>query len=276
MSDKVMKINNRQQRIFPGALTAEQREAKLQAEIAAFNAKQEQEKAKEAKEKEKENREFTTSFLTYRLGLDFNKKRGAKIIGSLIAINALGMGASAIIDDSKAGEPRFSDNIIEMYNPYYHGGVVKGAVYEPAFTNKEINDRWKGHMILLGIEAFILACIFGSKLKKQNKIRKSVDIMADVEKMAKEKNISKHTLLKMLKAAPEVIRHMSEQSATFFNLLMDGELDCAADPKMFELAKNILEGHLNSHPEDEAKVLAAFDVESLPTWLRPSKEAKTR
>lgn len=164
------------------------------------------------------------------------------------------------------------DAIKEAYVPYFHG-ETQIKTYVPYFhdetqisktTNNGVNNRWKRHISLLAIEAFILAAWLLDALSKNRRSRDDIAVMLEIEKQAKRNNIKKETLIRMMSVAPEIVSHMSSESRTYFDILMSGDMDFDTDPYVLSTAKAILEGHLDSHPEDMRRVLATFKKDSLP------------
>ena len=157
--------------------------------------------------------------------------------------------------------PDLGPAIREAYNPCFHGEV---NTYYCSKEEGKINSRWKRHMVLLGIEALLVALV----LISGSLIRKDIDTMLEFEKKAKQHNIDPKILAKMIKVAPEIVKHMSSESRVYFDMLMDGTLDCESNPVILGMATSILEGHLLAHPEDMKKVLAVFDEQSLPDSVK--------
>lgn len=269
-------------RTFPGALNAEQREA-LERQQAAEQARSEEEQrkvqaARLAAAKRAQEQERRT---------DLVNKFYPKIKGDIAALSFFillfvnyGIGgidrafADFYTDTSFGTEvsiqtgPDLVDAIHEAYDPYFHGahpddneyGEGKQVWSNKSYRSDEINDRWIRHMILLFIEALVLIGVAA----KRGRVRRNVDLMLAIEKSAKQHNVDPKQLKKMMKVAPEIVKHMSKESSVYFEMLMDGTLDADSNPKLLGMATSILEGHLQSHPEDYARVVAVFDEQSLP------------
>lgn len=157
------------------------------------------------------------------------------------------------------------DAIRETYDPYFHAArhlmyfdwdtaSYKGGT--KSYRSDEINSRFKTHACVLGIEAFILACLligYRKRHKDKNGILK-------IEKH----NLDQKFVTMMMKFVPDIVKNMSKESSVYFEMLMDGTLDYEQNPVIFEIAKSILDSHLQSHPEDMKRVLSVFDEKSLP------------
>ncbi len=93
--------------------------------------------------------------------------------------------------------------------------------------------------------------------------RAQVDIMLNLEKLAREHNLDATAAKKMLAVAPEIVKNMSADSRVYFDMIMDGRV--SVDNKDFlNMAAAVMAGHLQSHPEDMARVIALFDEKQIP------------
>ena len=93
--------------------------------------------------------------------------------------------------------------------------------------------------------------------------RAQVDIMLNLEKLAREHNLDATAAKKMLTVAPEIVKNMSADSRVYFDMIMDGRV--SVDNKDFlNMAAAVMAGHLQSHPEDMARVIALFDEKQIP------------
>ncbi|MBR5904198.1 MAG: hypothetical protein IKZ49_01535 [Alphaproteobacteria bacterium] len=283
-----------EKRTFPGALSPEQREALIRqqaekqrkAEEAQRIAAQKAE-AQRLAENKKMQEERKRSELIERFSPKISAKASGITFGILFIVNyAIGGIDRAFSDfytDTSYGTemsiqtgPDLGDAIHEAYDPHFHGAYPDEYEYaeqkrfwsHKSHRSKEINGRWKKHMVLLAIEAFILACIVHSIIGTRRMVRKDVDLLLEIEKLSKEHNIHPDIVKKMMLVTPEIIKHMSKESSVYFDLLMNGDLDYEMNPQVFYVASGILEGHLQSHPEDMEKVLKVFDVESLPARIQ--------
>lgn len=153
----------------------------------------------------------------------------------------------------------------EAYNPYFHAADFSKENAK-SYRDSKINNRFKRHMTLVGIEAFILACLVIGDLRKRRKVINDVDTMLTVQKQARY-SVSEYMLKEMVKVAPEIVHHMAEDSSVYFEMLMKGDLDCEENPQVLEFAKSVLAGHLAKHPEDLNRVLSVYDESTLPQSL---------
>jgi len=175
---------------------------------------------------------------------------------------------------------QLKDVIQEAYDPYFH--ATKGEYCykdnsidtywkpdnKPSYRDtSKVNNRFKRHMMLVCIEALVLACVVIGALRKRRAVAQDVDIMLEVEKIADSKKVSSKLIRKMLNVVPEIVGHMSSESSVYFEMLLKGDFDCKQNPQVLEISKAILSGHLASHPKDMERVLAVFDEASLPQSL---------
>ena len=93
--------------------------------------------------------------------------------------------------------------------------------------------------------------------------RAQMDIKLNLEKLAREHNLDATAAKKMLTVAPEIVKNMSADSRVYFDMIMDGQV--SVDNKDFlNMAAAVMAWHLQSHPEDMARVIAMFDEKQIP------------
>ena len=263
-----------EKRTFPGAMNAEQRAA-----LAEQQAKQEhlkklaEQKAEEVraqaaqKKKEAQRRNAIIS----KFAPDM-KSKFIKFCTFCVPLNMfLGCADHVLVDQDPYDKDlgvvvKTGEAVREAYDPYFHA-ADNLTLDSKAYRDSKINDRFKRHMALIGIEAFVLACIGLGLLRKRYSVAKDVDVMLEIEKIGKENIIYPQDIKKLMKVAPEIVSHMSSKSSVYFELLMNGEFDCEQNPQVLAITKSILAGHLASHPKDMERVLAVFDEASLPQSL---------
>ncbi|MBR3148148.1 MAG: hypothetical protein IKF41_02265 [Alphaproteobacteria bacterium] len=267
-------------KIFPGAMNAEQRAAfaRQQAEQqrAAENAKklaaEKAEAIRIAKKMRKEAEQRRKDLINKFASSSIRASNVFKMLGALVVINfVIGAADEELWDwttDREGHElyvgPGYRNSIREAYDPYFHG--VPDS-FGSSYHDSTINDRFKRHMCVLGIEALVLACVVIGALRERRAVVKDVDIMLKIEKVSQSSKVGAKLIKKMMTVAPEIVSHMSSESSVYFELLMDGSFDCDKNPQVFAFAKSVLAGHLHSHPEDMKRVLEVFDEASLPQSL---------
>lgn len=100
--------------------------------------------------------------------------------------------------------------------------------------------------------------------KKDLKAAKArVNIMLAIEKLAKEHHLDATAAKKIVKVAPEIIKHMSKDSRVYFDMIMDGQVS-VEDEKFLDIATSIMVGHLESHPEDMERIMTTLYEKSIP------------
>ena len=87
--------------------------------------------------------------------------------------------------------------------------------------------------------------------------------MLAIEKLAKEHHLDATAAKKIVKVAPEIIKHMSKDSRVYFDMIMDGQVS-VEDEKFLDIATSIMVGHLESHPEDMERIMTTFYEKSIP------------
>lgn len=266
-------------RTFPGAMNAEQRAAfarqQEEQQKAAENAKklaaEKAEAIRIAKEMKLEAAQRRKNFINEFAPTSIRASDVFKMLGALVAINfVIGAVDEEVCDwtvDREGHElydgPGYCNSIREAYDPYFHGVDECGSSYH----DSTINDRFKRHMCVLGIEALVLACVVIGALRKRRAVVKDVDIMLKIEKVSQSSKVGAKLIKKMMTVAPQIVSHMSSESSVYFEMLMDGSFDCDNNPQILAITKSVLAGHLHSHPEDMKRVLEVFDEASLPQGL---------
>lgn len=70
-------------------------------------------------------------------------------------------------------------------------------------------------------------------------------------------------MLMTIPKTPEIVKNMSADSRVYFDMIMDGQV--SVDNKDFlNMAAAVMAWHLQSHPEDMARVIALFDEKQIP------------
>ena len=239
----------------------------------------------------KDRREELIHVLTKKQKLDKGLMCGA--LGLTMAFNLVIGGLYRLSDGITIGEENSSyytssgievelgDAIRETYDPHFHAAKgfytgsylfdregYKQATTKPAYRDSTINTRWKVHTGLCLIEAFILALGIIGNLSGRSRLDKDVDTMLEIEELAEKNGYSKELIMKMIGIVPIVIEHMSKESRLYFDLLMSGNFDYQKDTDVINVAREILRGHLQSHPEDMQKVLSAVDDVAIPFEIK--------
>lgn len=168
--------------------------------------------------------------------------------------------------------------LVETYIPtysYQYNWTRGGDNREPRGKGEfgsDINERWMAHMFVLLAEALVLAFIAMNNVKKN----KQIDLMAEIAALSKEQNIDQKYITAMLKVAPSIVQNMSKDSRVYFDMLMEGKFDIEKTPGILNIVTAIMQGHLQSHPEDMEKILAVFDERSIPSEIMEMAAAKER
>lgn len=264
---------------FPGAMNAEQRAAfaRQQAEQqrAAENAKklaaEKAEAIRIAKKMKLEAAQRRNDLINKFAKTNLKGNMKAFVLACAVFNIAAGtvdhiLADQAPYDNDMTMTVKHRHAIREAYDPYFHAADFWSEDSKP-YRNSTVNNRFKRHMILLGIEAFIATCILIGHAGKRYSVGKDVDIMLLAQEIGARYLTDKKIIQRMLNVAPEIVSHMSSESSVYFELLMDGSFDCDKNPRVFAFAKSVLAGHLHSHPEDMKRVLEVFDEASLPQSL---------
>ena len=136
----------------------------------------------------------------------------------------------------------------------------------------ETDSKFSDVMFYISLGAFcslILSICTIIGLIAQDKIGnkakdKAIDLMLDIADKKSELKINEKQLKKLLKVVPEVVSRMSAAERVYFEMLMNGDLQIVDNKTFRGMAIAIMEGHLQSHPEDIKRILDVFDRDSIP------------
>lgn len=146
--------------------------------------------------------------------------------------------------------------------PYWEQRTYQQAMkdaYWPMVNGEFVPDvNWNLTMsMILTFAAFSLVGTVASAKKNYKKDIKAaqaqVDIMLEIERLAKEHKLDATAAKKIVKVAPEIIKHMSADSRVYFDMIMDGKVS-ADDENFMNIAAAVMAGHLQTHPEDMKRV----------------------
>lgn len=155
--------------------------------------------------------------------------------------------------------------------PYIEQRTYKKALkdaYMPIVKGKFVPD-FDWYFTISMIVTFALftlskAAIAANNTRKKDlkNINSQIDIMLEIERMAKERNLDANAAKKILSVAPEIVKHMSADSRLFFDLILDGKI-AIDDEKFIKTAIAIMAGHLQSHPKDMNLIMSALETQPL-------------
>ena len=278
-------------RKFPGSLSDEQ------LEFIAMQKAAEEKEIEEAKKKEqKANKNLDVRTIRYnklveKFAPKLNKSDVAWFMGIVFFVNYLIGGLdrgladfyiepSDTISTTRRVGPNINHAIREAYDPFFHGAIkyTKDGIdtERAAYVSNNINSRWSRHVVLLAIEAFLLASILLFRVKVRRDAKEEIDLVLEIEQLAKRNKVTPEIIKQMMLIAPDILRHVSKESPVFFEMLMDGKMDYEKNHIVYNAARSVLEGHLESHPEDLQRVMAAFYKDSLPQTVLQLKDQKTK
>ena len=160
--------------------------------------------------------------------------------------------------------------------PYTEGGYWYKADAKGKFAPRKI---WSFDMACI----LVILCTFigrGVRLANRNhKVRKhnraidkqtkaeseTIDMMLDLKEFGTKYNLNTKQVRMLVAKAKKIISHMSADESVYFEMLMRGDLDGIKDQKTFlDLATAIMQGHLETHPEDMELIMEVYDPKSIP------------
>jgi len=92
----------------------------------------------------------------------------------------------------------------------------------------------------------------------------AVDIMLALKEAGVDYNLDSRKVKRAVAIAPMVISNMAAVDREFFEKLMMGDINIKNDNTMRDMAVSIIEGHLQTHPQDAKRVLDVFKEETIP------------
>ena len=100
-------------------------------------------------------------------------------------------------------------------------------------------------------------------------------MMDEIQKSTKIK-LSSQQMSALQAVSQNIIKRMSADSRVYFDMILNGDISADNEKDVLQLATTIMEGHLRWHPEDFKKVLAVFDVRSVPQHLLEQYKSHTK
>ena len=144
----------------------------------------------------------------------------------------------------------YVEAVKDAYIPFYKGK------FDPHIT-------WMANVCFQIILALVCVGIALRQKSKRKEQEHDIDVMLEIEKLAKEHQLDATATKKMLSVAPEIVKHMSEDSRVYFDMIMDGKVS-TTDENFMNIASAVMAGHLQTHPEDLELVMSTFDERSIP------------
>ena len=96
----------------------------------------------------------------------------------------------------------------------------------------------------------------------------AIEMMYDLDELKEKYHFDMATIKKLLRVVPYIVSNMSKDKRVYFDMLMEGKIKIQDNKAYYDMAVAILAGHLESHPQDYAKLQAVFVDESIPQQLK--------
>lgn len=203
---------------------------------------------------------------TYKKYLPKNKSAISTFLKGNVVAFLLGSSAHLLFSNVENPSPETSEYIGTHLDNRTYINAIKDA-YIPFYKGKfDPHIAWMVNVCFQIILA--LACV-GIAVRQKSKRKEQehdIDIMLEIEKLAKEHNLDATAAKKMLTIAPEIVKHMSEDSRVYFDMIMDGKVS-ADDENFMNIAAAVMAGHLQTHPEDLDRVMSVFDDKAISAEL---------
>lgn len=263
-----------EKKLFPG-MTQEkidnaEKAAKIKAAQKAMVEEAEREKQKlknEEQQRKKAHKKYGFSKADRVLGtgivstVDFLKHQLQLNVATFLIGTAgwfLGhFGSTGVIDEW--GEETFyqwetrdyKQAIKDAYNP------IRDGKFDPHFW------WYVNAALVLAVSIYSIVNATKKVKTKADSANAQVDIMLEIEKLAKEHKMDPSVAKKIIQIAPDIVKNMSKDSRVYFDMIMDGQIS-VDDEKFLSIATSIMVGHLETHPEDMDRIMAMFDEKSIP------------
>ena len=147
----------------------------------------------------------------------------------------------------------YVEAVKDAYSPFYKGN------FDPHVT-------WILNVCFQIILALSCVGIAARQKSKRKEHEHDIDIMLEIENLAKEHNLDATSAKKMLTVAPEILKHMSQDSRVYFDMIMDGQVS-TTDENFINMASAVMAGHLQTHPKDLERVMSVFDDKDISAEL---------
>lgn len=245
-------------KLFPGV---------TQAQLDAEDRKKQKQEVHDAKVAEKQLRATMRAELLKKFGVDLNqyaRERKAAIkggvFGALMGVSfwwVLSFFVNGMIDsfrDKEVGGKEWTKSVV---NPFVDGK------FEPTGT-------WYRQLAFL-IFSVCLAMgiyrVYGKEYRYDKQRVRAVDVMLELEKSGVKYDLNTREVKRLVEVVPFIIEGMAAEKRVYFDKLMNGEISIKDNDTFRNMAVAIMQGHLQSHPEDAALILDAFEEKSLPDTL---------
>ena len=263
-----------EKKLFPG-MTQEkidnaEKAAKIKAAQKAMAEEAEREKQRLAKEEQQRKKAhkkygFSKADRVFGTGIvstvDFLKNQ-LQLNAATFLIGTVGwflghFGSTGVIDEW--GEETFYQWETRDYKQ-----AIKDA-YNPIRDGKFYPHFWwcVNAALVLAVSIYSIVNAKKKVKTKADNANAQVDIMLEIEKLAKEHKMDPSVAKKIIQIAPDIVKNMSKDSRVYFDMIMDGQIS-VDDEKFLSIATSIMVGHLETHPEDMDRIMAMFDEKSIP------------
>ncbi len=105
------------------------------------------------------------------------------------------------------------------------------------------------------------------KYRKAKKTIQAVDMMSGLKESGEKYNLNTYQVKRLVRLVPDVINSMSAKDRTYFDMLMNGQINIKNNKTAFAFAENVMMGHLLSHHEDAVRIWESFDEKTIPYAL---------
>ena len=126
------------------------------------------------------------------------------------------------------------------------------------------------HNVLLAASFLfvIIVNIDFEKLKKKRREKRTFKTVDSMLTLKEGKQIDEKWLKRCFEVVKDIISHMSAQDKEFFEKVLDGTINIRDNKLLADVARQIVEGHFETHPEDMQLLVETFDPDSLPKELQ--------
>ncbi|MBO7643153.1 MAG: hypothetical protein J6S74_03430 [Alphaproteobacteria bacterium] len=218
-----------------------------------------------------------------QIKFDTNEADGRFFAATTIGAFILGLATAIIgvLDSNKTYVQNDGGHWGGSYKEKYHGdGLFNGEYlvreWDPSKFDEVMFGISQVSLCVLILSICVLIGIREKHVKRDRNKDDAIDIMLEIKEKNPDFKLDEKKLKKLLKVVPDIISRMSKAERVWFDMLMVGDLEIVNDKTYRSMAITIMEGHLQSHPEDMKLILETFDENSIPGAIKEKYARKVR
>lgn len=235
--------------------------------LAAIKAKEVKKQKILAKTTEEQTKDLERKTLLKEQGVDLDsyfKKRRKAMWSALWWIPvgfctwfSLGVMVNGFVDAFQGKETYEKEWSKSVVNPFVDGK------FKPTTT-------WYRQIAALIITIIVAMAEWqcsNERYRADKKTIQAVDMMAGLKALGDKYNLNRYQVKRLVRLVPDIINSMSAKDRTYFDMLMNDQINIKNNKTALAFAENVMMGHLLSHPEDAVKIWEKFEEKTIPYAL---------